>query len=371
MDAVEPRARNKTPDIPESALAEASIWVARLEGSDFSERVERRCMAWLADDPLHRLAFEYVAEVSRQSSDLLAKCSIPGPGVRPSPWQPLPSALWYGAVATTLVMVGLGLGDFHPLQPESTRIGEIRSVELTEGTAARLNTASQFSQQFDTKSRRVVLDAGEVMFEVGDQDPRPFIISSGGWKMSASGSTVVVRRDGLEDYAVWVKGRGYVFRGNEPPINVLSGQIVHFDGQHPPQPQATVVRDKMAWVWGRIELQKAPIARAVAEMNRYSPKRIRLPKVIDEKQFISCTFNVKDTKGFAELIARKLHLPLQEDERGFRIGDDPAAARLGVANTMGFSPRPVVYRGGSMGSVIWRGRREQKSPRFIAFDPSM
>ncbi|WP_416305492.1 FecR/PupR family sigma factor regulator [Neptunicella sp. SCSIO 80796] len=56
--------------IPESAVQEATQWLAKLDGGNMTPEEQLRFNHWLDDDPMHRWAFEELAEVWAKISTL-------------------------------------------------------------------------------------------------------------------------------------------------------------------------------------------------------------------------------------------------------------------------------------------------------------
>lgn len=96
------------------------------------------------------------------------------------------------------------LADYH------TAVGERQVITLADGTRVTLNSASALSVAFSEHERRVVLDAGEALFETAD-DSRPFVVETAGARVQGNAATFSVHRDG---HVVLARGEAKVVNMN-------------------------------------------------------------------------------------------------------------------------------------------------------------
>jgi len=76
-------------------------------------------------------------------------------------------------------------------------MGEIRQVPLADGSRLTLDERSRVSVQYETATRRVRLEFGEVLFEVAKDPKRPFVVQAGNIRVRAVGTprllSIVIR----------------------------------------------------------------------------------------------------------------------------------------------------------------------------------
>ncbi len=138
------------------------------------------------------------------------------------------------------------LSDYH------TSTGERRMLTLPDGTRVTLNSASAIKLEFDAHERRVVVVAGEALFETS-ADARPFVVETTGLPVDGTGARFSVRRDGHV-----VLGQGAARQGAQP-LSVA------------PDAEA-----QLAWQRGKLIFNGKPLGQVLAELERYRLGRIVL-----------------------------------------------------------------------------------------------
>jgi transmembrane sensor len=67
-----------------------------------------------------------------------------------------------------------------------------------------------------------------------------------------------------------------------------------------------------AWTTGRVVFESSRLGSAIAEMNRYAPRRIELADAALADRLISGTFTVTDSHEFARAVAQTLSLSIND-----------------------------------------------------------
>lgn len=314
------------PNIAEQlALAEASAWLVRLQGSSRTPACEAAFRDWLAEDTAHARAFARVTE----TWDLIpgaANAAAQPDSARPAPARPVPArsrakprrarfvamaaslALLIAAGATSLLMTTHG----HVYQ---TRLGEQRIVVLEDGTRITLNTDTRLSVDYRRDQRSVRMDHGEALFEVAKNPQRPFVVHAGGENVRALGTTFVVRSEADYLDVLLVEGRVQVSHDAPPhdgtpaeaPVVLTPGErLVQRKNTTTPALDHPPVDEMTAWRYGEVVLDNTTLAEAAARINRYSKTQVRLDDPHVGALRISGVFATRDPLEFANLVA-KLH----------------------------------------------------------------
>lgn len=189
------------------------------------------------------------------------------------------SALMMALTMVVLCALGIGFGyNAYMFPTYSTKIGEQRTVHLSDGTNVMLNTRSVMKLHYERGLRRVDLVQGEAFFDVAPNKQRPFIVEAGGSYVRAIGTSFVVRSDKDSMEVTLLSGRVDVGRGHfnaSPERSLIPG-----DRFRKTASSAVIDRPRLegitAWRNGEIMLNEMPLTQAVAEMNRYSKKPIIL-----------------------------------------------------------------------------------------------
>ncbi|WP_420139895.1 FecR family protein [Sphingomonas sp.] len=292
----------------ERIYAEASAWLARLQGPHRSAETEAALQEWLRADVAHQAAFERATELW----DILPGAVAVG---RPVVAPPVTRrrVLPYALAASLLAAIGAGVisyngtFDHSPDALLSTERGQQRVTTLGDGSRVALNTDSHVTVRFARKERRILLSQGEVMFDVAHDAARPFIVNAGKEQIRALGTAFVVRKDGPEVRVTLLRGRVEVRRtGEEPELMAIlqPGDRLSVGADDLPKLDRPSLETITAWQRGEILFSATPLSEAVAEVNRYgrlqvvvaNPRLARLP--------ISGVFSTEDTREFVAAVAQ-------------------------------------------------------------------
>lgn len=293
----------------------AAEWTLRI-AQGLSAGEEQALSAWLAADPRHSRLFAQMEETSRLLDGLkfqLARAPAPTPSttahapdpaaeVRPqgkSSWRRVAALATGLAAAATLGFWGWHLARTPAAQyaiAESTQLGEVKRLELPDGSVALLNTNTAVEISYEREVRRVRLLSGEAFFTVAKNPARPFIVQAGRIAVRAVGTAfdVRLRSDALSVLVTEGKVRvsGSTPRvaaagavdapATDPLLEVGHLARVVFDADRAPSPEGLVVstmeeraiKSALAWQEGRLEFSETPLAEVVAEFNRYNRHKI-------------------------------------------------------------------------------------------------
>lgn len=298
--------------LPESVRAEAAVWLARLHSDARSRDIEQSFKRWLAADPANAAAFERLTTTWELAGS-----------VRLAPQPSRPLDLWRffhaglrASAATLAVCVVITLGALYLLRSDSTSkeqvavtaIGERRSLRLADGSRLMLNTDSRVSVQYREDMRLVTLEKGQARFDVAEMPNRPFVVQVGGKQIVALGTAFDVRWTDSQLSIVLLKGRVAVTSTSPLPddareaILLVPGERLHFEQTTRPIKSRTRVDREEAWMSGRALFESTPLQTAVAEINRYAVRPIRLADSSLAELRISGTFSVDDPAAFARAL---------------------------------------------------------------------
>ncbi len=170
------------------------------------------------------------------------------------------------------------LADYH------TAVGERQVITLTDGTRVTLNSASALSVAFSEHERRVVLDAGEALFETAD-DSRPFVVETAGAQVQGNAATFSVQRDG---HVVLARGEAKV-------------------GEH----ELAVAADagtQMAWQRGKLIFNGKPLGQVLTELERYRHGRIVLSDSKLAAMEVSGVFDLDEPEALLRTLEQRYGL---------------------------------------------------------------
>ena len=152
-----------------------------------------------------------------------------------------------------------------------TKVGQRRSIDLTDGTRVHLNTGTAIDVVFDSKQRLIRLREGEILVRTGKLgDPRPFFVETLEGRIEALGTCFSARhlagvsRIGvLEDQV-----RLYPSTHPEQARLLTAGQGADFDSRSvgPVHPYSTT---QAAWINGQLIVLDIPLGELIGELGRY------------------------------------------------------------------------------------------------------
>lgn len=304
---------------------QASEWFARMRGPE-AEASRHAFDSWHAD-PANARAY---AEIEAIWS--LAGASRPGES-RPQSGRGTPQASDWGAatrswkgpvlaaaavalavVVIALLLSGYGLPDRHgqPLAAYASKVGQIRTVVLADGSRVTLDTASRIVPSFSGRERRVTLVGGRGRFAVAHDEERPFIVIAGHREVIARGTVFDVRFDGRNLEVVLLEGKvdiepsGHVAsRGT--PIRLTPGRRAVID-EGGKGPRIEVAPQVASWTEGMISADGMPLADLVREANRYSEAPIVLGEPKLGGMRVTGAFKPGDAEALGAALAEALDL---------------------------------------------------------------
>lgn len=279
------------------ALDAAAGWTLRAD-RNAGEDV-RALEAWLGDSEANQDAYARTQAVWDDLA-LLAPAQKPA---APRSWFQRPGLAQVAAIAATVLLLftGVLLWSKDGGQRFATEIGGREMATLSDGSRVTLNTDTELHVAFATGERTVILDRGEAIFEVESDAKRPFVVEAAGRRVTAIGTIFLVRRHANAVAVTLVEGR--------VKVESRSGTRMMEPGQR------LILRDNGAvgldrpaidsvtsWRRGELVFSDTPIAEAVAEMNRYTRKPIRLSADPGDR-CLSGIFATNGGRQFGELIA--------------------------------------------------------------------
>lgn len=291
--------------------AEAAEWVVRL--GDRLEprqrlRLHRQLQRWRGRSTAHEAALQ-LAWHSWSSFAGNGAAALPA-AVSRRPQVAVAAALLAAAV---LIGVQANALKVQLLADHHTAVGEVRRIELPDGSRVRLNTDSAIALYFDDRERRIDLLAGEADFEAapaGAAGGRPFVVTAGQGRVRALGTRFTVRADDdgatvtVLEHAVNVSCD---CAGATTASRVLeAGQRTRYGGDGV-DPAATVDAERAsAWQRGLLVFDDLPLAAVVAELDRYRPGRIVVADEQLAQRRVSGVFRLAELDRALDRIAGEL-----------------------------------------------------------------
>ncbi|MDB5583428.1 MAG: hypothetical protein JWR80_8604 [Bradyrhizobium sp.] len=318
---------------------EVSVWWGRMHGPD-AARHRAAFEQWLAADPRHRDAYarleegwEITDEAGR--SEIFQDRSLERH--RPRYGLTLPRVATFAAAAAAIVLAVIfwpGARSPAPQSPQvaqllHTTVGQVRTLDLPDGSKVTLDTDSQVRVLFGAEARRIELVRGRARFEVRADPARAFVVVAGdmsvnapegafdaalqsqGVQMSAWRGTLDVRRarNGLSAAVLFrlLPGRTAFFRPElgTPPATPVAG------------------KGSEQWVSGMLVYQSVPLSDVLADTNRYSRQHIVLGDASLGKLRVTGTFRPLPVDALAASLSAAFGLRSRANSSGDLVLERP------------------------------------------------
>ncbi|WP_445365543.1 FecR family protein [Microbulbifer sp. ANSA001] len=333
---------NAQQNLSEESLDQACAWVARLRSDVVSKADKRDFAVWLSGSSENHQAFEEIAELwgdlgalAHMPVDQLFPESTPAPQIADSTHERkqnfgtskksmrsrwgMPQWILSGGLATCGVFLAalVGLEWLNTGKPKqevyTTELGEIRTINLADGSEIKLNSNSKLLINYSRNERQTQLIRGEAFFEVARQTSRPFTVSAGGANIRVLGTEFNVELNPESTRVSVTEGTVSVSEAESSPglapesVKLTKNQKVSITDRGLGEVRRTSPEEVTDWTRGLLVFEKTPLKEALEELNRYlSVPVAATPQV--EGRLVSGTFAVSDPDNTLEAIATALQL---------------------------------------------------------------
>lgn len=284
---------------------EASVWIARLSNDQATEQDHQRFALWLGKSAKHREAYDQMESlwldlgcVKYTSLDTTAQREnqpLPGEGQlivsdkaakASSFWQKpwiktrfIASFAFCAAVAVALLPKATETASTQQL---ATAIGQHSVESLADGSIVQLNTNTRLEVSYSDSQRDVTLSQGEAHFSVKKDPQRPFVVHIPGGSVVAVGTAFNIEIEPQHTLVTVTEG---VIRVEEQNDSALPADTVtaRLNDQVRISPAGGLKRERIpddhqitAWLEQNMVFKNVSLAQVVAELNRYSEKKIKI-----------------------------------------------------------------------------------------------
>lgn len=306
------------PATPDNAQSQAIARFARLRSGDTSAAEQMELDAWLEASAEHRAEFDDVdflwsrLDLVRADPTILALREQARKDLRQRRLGfVLRSA---AAVVGGIVLIGGGIGwlagtDKRPapvaapvVETYQTPIGKLATITLPDGSLAVLDTNSAIGFWRDGANRYARLTRGRAFFKVAKDPQHPFIVTADGKSVRALGTEfdVYLKPEGLQ--VTLVEGRVRVedhsgAGGPHARMDMNAGYQLTTASTGWRLDRADTAAER-SWTSRRLVFREAPIEEIVAELNRYSDRKISILDPELKKERVSAVVSSENVGGF-------------------------------------------------------------------------
>lgn len=288
---------HRLPNVRDSQR-EASEWIARLNADDVSAEDLERFEAWKGAHPLHAASFEELSRTWRrfEQAGPLVRAVAFGQSMGSNLDTPRSSKRPFLVALAAAALVATVLAGFYlrlSATPSTfkTAVGDQATVSLPDGSSMVLNSNSVVRVEYSQRRRIVHLDQGEAFFSVAHDTKRPFWVTSDTFWVRAVGTQFDVYR---KTAAVQVTVNEGTIRagatrrsvpmeladepGQQALATLTAGQQADLSGGSATTRELSPddLMQAIGWRGGTLFFANRPLEDVVAELNRYTPRRIVL-----------------------------------------------------------------------------------------------
>ncbi len=286
----------------EKLIDQAAGWMARLWSDDVTKVEQQAFDAWRQASPEHEQAWQNLLTVTERfnaiPTSIGKKALLESAQNRASSRQLLQ---WLGVMLTSSGL-GLGISKTESWQQAfadyQTVIGEIRTVQLADGTEIILNTATAIDVAFNHQQRLIQLHHGEIEVTTGHdsgyQEHSLFVLTAQG-RIQALGTQFTVRQGENETQVSVTEGAVEITikQDSSQKMQLQTGEKSHFSsavmGQVGPINQTS-----HSWQQGLLVAEQMRVADFCSELARYRNGILRCDLQVADLQ-VSGVFSIKDT----------------------------------------------------------------------------
>lgn len=313
---------DKGTDVQARALDEAEAWFARRLAGEAADQAGFE--QWLSASPAHAVAWERTCALWDRVGEMVeddALADFADEALRPEGARieagPIaavrisrrPALHRLRRVAAAAMVAGLALavvvvaiGSYRPQTYVADASGG--EVRLPDGSQVRLDVGARLETDMGWRHRNVRLLQGRAVFDVVHSAWRPFVVDAGAGKITVLGTRFQVDRedDGLAVTLV----RGSV-RIDSPEhqlqVRLQPDEQANWSASTGRWTQSKVDAQALtSWTRGFQVFNATPLAQAVAEINRYSQRKMRLADPALGKLELSGSFRLGDASGVANAL---------------------------------------------------------------------
>lgn len=310
----------------------AAEWAVRLHAGELDAAAQAQLEQWLAADERHTTALQFAQQTweamgalaldphLQTSAPRRQRPKLPHPAPATRRRRPLRWAARAAALSLVLA-VGWLSGPTVLINMQSdyrTGVGEIRTVQLDDGSSVELDASSAIRIDYDTYERRISLLAGSAVFDVapmGEAEVRPFVVQSAGGQTKALGTQFVVARQSSDQAWVGVLQHSVAVSLKKPPIHgpvrqiLQEGQSARYSSQDGVEPLAGFdLSAATGWRRGVLVFDHQPLAQVVEQLNRYRPGQIVLANRALADRQVSGVFRLEMLDSALQTLTQELHV---------------------------------------------------------------
>jgi transmembrane sensor len=295
------------------AASAAAAWLARLQGGG----ADRAAFdAWLNASAENRAAWLEARRLWRDLDVVEGESDLETMRREALAAAPAPAGIDRRRLATAAGVAVAGLfgaawwwREDHaspgPVRIFDTGVGQQASFRLDDGSTVTLSTDSAVQVGDWSHTRALTLVRGQAFFQVAKDAGRPFIVTAGDKRVTAVGTAFDVRLDPGRLAVTLVEGRVRI--GGLPgdrgarSVEMAAGSQFVADGADWRVSDVDTAKAS-SWLKGQLVFDGEPLSGVVAEMNRFSNRKLRIADPALSRTRVSGVFRTGQVDAFASAL---------------------------------------------------------------------
>lgn len=299
---------------------------------------QRAFDVWIAENPSRKLAYLRVVDTVQQASQAAVQTHSRGPLLHQTrKVESRPPRLLLAASVALCLLAATGMlwrstdappsliGQSEARTPLETRVGEVRTERLEDGSSILLDTDTLVLVGYTAERRTIELKRGRARFTVASQTARPFLVHGRGIEVTAGvGQFDMTIRKGARVHAL--EGEVNVTLTRTDPrqltkaLTLHAGQLLTLKaGQIPDFSVNSAKRSEQQWVSGVKSYDYVPISDVIAEANSYSETKIVLAQPTLAGREIFADIEIRNIERVAQALSGFLNLKIERTQKNILL----------------------------------------------------
>ena len=299
---------------------------------------QRAFDVWIAENPSRKLAYLRVVDTVQQASQAAAQTHSRGPLLHHTrKVESRPPRLLLAASVALCLLAATGLlwrstdgrpsliGQSEARTPLETRVGEVRTERLEDGSSIVLDTDTLVLVGYTAERRTIELKRGRARFTVASQTARPFMVHGRGINVTAGvGQFDMTIREGARVHAIAgeinVTLSRAVTRQQPKAVTLHPGQLLTAKaGQIPDFSVNSARLSEQQWVNGVKSYDYVPVSDVIAEANSYSETKIVLAQPTLGAREIFADIEIRNIERVAQALSGFLNLKIERTQKNILL----------------------------------------------------
>ena len=246
-----------------------------------------------------------------------------------------------GAASVAAIALGwLGIAQWRatqvPVAPVYAKhyeaTGAMQSLALADGTLIQLDRHSSIDVHFDRHYRRIEVQRGHALFDVGKDPVRPMLVDVGGHILQDIGTVFDVKRAASGDTLTVISGRVRVLDAQPATTkddglllpgaaiaDLTAGQQIELDAGGATPVQPVQIAQATAWLPAEISFQHETIATVARRFNAYTSTPLDIDDGAIAQKRISGVFHADNPQAFVAYLSSLPGVRIIHDAQRIRV----------------------------------------------------